>query len=287
MQWIFVCMLILVFLIALVGAVIWKDTHRFVQETYIIASNKLKKSGRMVMLSDLHCSQFGEKNEKLLAAIKEVHPEHILIVGDMITATPGADMSPGMNFVKELAKKYPVTYAYGNHEYRLTLYPETYGDMWERFDQEMKDSDIVFLRNDKRLLDEWNIDIYGLEIDREYYKRFRRNVMEREYIFSKLGTPDQDKYNILLAHNPVYFPYYAKWGADLTLSGHVHGGIARLPILGGMISPSLRLFPKYDGGRFEENGKTMILGRGLGTHTIPIRFLNPGEIVVLELRQCP
>ncbi len=27
----------------------------------------------------------------------------------------------------------------------------------------------------------------------------------------------------------------------------------------------------------------MILGRGLGTHTLPIRIFNPGELVVIEL----
>ena len=81
----------------------------------------------------------------------------------------------------------------------------------------------------------------------------------------------------------AYFPAYAEWGADLVLSGHVHGGIMRLPLLGGVISPTLRLFPRYDGGLFQEGGSTMILGRGLGSHTIPIRIFNPGELVVVEL----
>ena len=67
------------------------------------------------------------------------------------------------------------------------------------------------------------------------------------------------------------------------LSGHVHGGIMRLPLLGGVLSPSLRFFPKYDGGLFREGGSRMILGRGLGSHTIPVRVFNPGELVVIEL----
>ena len=70
---------------------------------------------------------------------------------------------------------------------------------------------------------------------------------------------------------------------DLVLSGHVHGGIMRLPFLGGVISPTLRLFPRYDGGLFREDGSTMILGRGLGSHTIPIRIFNPGELIVVDL----
>ena len=69
------------------------------------------------------------------------------------------------------------------------------------------------------------------------------------------------------------------------MSGHVHGGLMRLPVLGGVISPRLRLFPRYDGGRFERDKKVMILGRGLGTHTLPIRIFNPGELVVIHLKK--
>ena len=57
----------------------------------------------------------------------------------------------------------------------------------------------------------------------------------------------------------------------------------RLPVLGGVISPALRLFPKYDGGEFHQGNAALILGRGLGTHTLPIRIFNPGELVVIEI----
>ena len=70
----------------------------------------------------------------------------------------------------------------------------------------------------------------------------------------------------------------------MVVAGHVHGGLMKLPFLGGVINPALRLFPKYDGGRFVKNGCVMILSRGLGTHTLPIRIFNPGELVVIHLR---
>ena len=88
-----------------------------------------------------------------------------------------------------------------------------------------------------------------------------------------------------MAHNPDYFEEYAAWGADLVLSGHVHGGMMRLPILGGVVSPAFKLFPKYDGGLFQQGKSTMILSRGLGMHTIPIRIFNPGELILLKI--CP
>ena len=107
--------------------------------------------------------------------------------------------------------------------------------------------------------------------------------MDAGYIKELLGESRKDYFTILLAHNPDYFPEYDAWGADLVLSGHVHGGLMRLPLLGGVVSPATRLFPKYDGGLFEGKNGKMILGRGLGTHTLPIRIFNPGELIVVEL----
>ena len=100
-----------------------------------------------------------------------------------------------------------------------------------------------------------------------------------------MGNADERFYTVLLAHNPEYFSSYAEWGADLTLSGHVHGGVARVPIWGkGVISPGLKLFPKYDGGIFRKGQAVMVLSRGLGMHTIPIRLFHPGELWVVEFK---
>ena len=107
--------------------------------------------------------------------------------------------------------------------------------------------------------------------------------MEPDYLQRLLGRPDPARVSLLIAHNPDFFEAYAEWGADLVVSGHVHGGLMRLPVLGGVISPAIRLFPVYDGGEFKKDKAVMILGRGLGTHTLPIRIFNPGELVVIDL----
>ena len=139
------------------------------------------------------------------------------------------------------------------------------------------------LENERVFLPRLNLEICGVEIDRTYYKRFKHKQMKGDYLPGLLGRSHQDCFELLLAHNPDYFKEYAAWGADLVLSGHIHGGVVKVPFLGGLISPMMHLFPKYDGGRFEEGDSSMILGRGLGMHTIPLRFLNPGELVVLHL----
>ena len=68
------------------------------------------------------------------------------------------------------------------------------------------------------------------------------------------------------------------------LSGHLHGGIIRLPGIGGLITPQAIPFPKYSGEMTTEGEQTIIVSRGLGTHTINLRFLNEAEMIVIHLR---
>lgn len=263
---------------AALGIIIY-DTNRFVVRKYTLSSRKVSRPYHFVMLSDLHGKSFGKENERLLREIDRINPEGVYIAGDMITAKPGKDFGETAAFIRKLSEKYPVYYGSGNHEYRMEIYPKKYKDMSERFEAAVRQKGIERLKDRKVLVKNRNIAVYGIEIDREYYKKMHVPKMTGAYLEKKLGKPDKAYFNILIAHNPSYFPAYAKFGADLVLSGHVHGGVARLPFLGGVISPSFRLFPKYDGGRYKEGDSIMILGRGLGTHTIPVRFLNPGELV--------
>lgn len=275
----FVCLI----LIAL-WVMIW-DTNRFVVKTYTFRSDKLKKDCRLVFLSDLHNKEYGIGNERLLQAIGELAPDLVLVGGDMLNARPGASFLKGAALVQKCAEKYPVYYALGNHEYRARIYPENYGTMYADYMDSFKDSGIRFLDNESCLLPEFGIRLTGLTIDREYYKRFVKRKLKEGYLKETIGKVDDASYQILLAHNPEFFPDYAAWGPELVLSGHVHGGVARIPGFKGVVAPSLRPFPHYDGGLFEEHGSRMVISRGLGMHTIPVRLFNPGEVVVIELKR--
>jgi predicted MPP superfamily phosphohydrolase len=127
--------------------------------------------------------------------------------------------------------------------------------------------------------------IFGYDLPPKYFEKFNRYVFEVRQMEEVFGSCDDttDSFQILLAHNPVYFEQYASWGADLTLSGHLHGGIIRLPFIGGVITPQAKLFPRYSAGKYEIGEKKIIVSRGLGTHTIPIRFNNKPELSVIHL----
>ena len=91
---------------------------------------------------------------------------------------------------------------------------------------------------------------------------------------------------ILPAHAGRYTPAYQR--GDMTLSGHLHGGIIGLPGIGGLITPQAVLFPKYAGGIYREGKHVGIVSRGLGTHTVNLRFCNPAELMSahIEFHSC-
>lgn len=261
------------------------DCNRFVIRKYKCQAGKIRKDVRAILLSDLHNKSFGKGNSRLLKAIDKIAPDLILVAGDMYTSAGDGEIRTAWELVCTLAEKYPVYYGNGNHEHKTRLFPERFGSMYQDFSEKLVEKGVCHLVNDKVSLPALNMDIYGVEIGRKYYKKLKGTRMEKEYLEKLLGKPDENRFSLLIAHNPDYFKIYAAWGADLVVSGHVHGGVMRLPALGGVISPAMHLFPAYDGGKFKEAHSTMILGRGLGTHTLPVRIFNPGELVVIELCQ--
>ena len=184
---------------------------------------------------------------------------------------------------------------------------DVYGDLYDRFQMELKRLGVHYLSDRSEEINPW-IRVTGCNLREIYYKHhFTVPELPMEELSERVGTaaekmcfhqmkesfsPDlaekereagHEMYEILLFHSPLFFETCRKWGADLTLSGHIHGGIVRIPGIGGVISTSYRLFPKYDGGYYEQNQKKMIVSRGLGSHTIPVRLFNPAELVVIDL----
>lgn len=260
----------------------FKVTHYDIKSDKL---NKLNHERKIVFLSDLHNNRYGKNNEKLFDAVKEQNPDLILIGGDMLVGKADVSTKVAEEFVSKLTEICPVYYANGNHEQRMKIYPETYGTVFQEYKDVLTGKGVHFLENEhvELLWDDCLMQIYGLEIPREGYKKFKKTILSMEQVTTCIGLADATKYQILLAHNPIYTDTYLEWGADLILSGHLHGGVVRIPGLGGIITPQFRLFPKYSGELTENNGKSVVVSKGLGTHTLKIRFLNPAEVVVLHL----
>ena len=276
---------VIILLICFFLIVMIVDGNRFVVREYTVTAEKITEDMDIVLLADLHNKQYGKNNSKLVEAIDKIHPDCIIVAGDMVTAKPGKSNEIPIKLFDKLSK-YQIFYGIGNHEYRMKIYEDIYGDAYKQYIEQLKKYSVHILENDSIELKKRNVVIQGIMIKREYYKRIHKKQMDPSYLKKLTGNINNDQFQIFIAHNPEYFEDYVNAGADLVLSGHIHGGIMRLPGLGGVISPKCTLFPKYDGGMFKYGKGNMILSRGLGMHTIPIRIFNPGELVVIHLKTC-
>lgn len=242
---------------------------------------------RIVVIGDLHNRTFGEGNRKLVDLICSQGPDLILSVGDLTICKPKKEtrIKVPMALLKRLSCECPVYCINGNHEFRAKCYPGMYPGIYEQLKREMHTANIRLLENERVPIDlkGTRLTIQGFELPEKYYKKFQQQCMSADEIRKYIQEPDEDRYHILLAHNPVYFESYALWGADLTLSGHLHGGLVRLPFIGGVMSPQIRLFPKYACGLYEKHGRKLLVTAGLGSHSIALRINNPAEIMLVEL----
>jgi hypothetical protein len=249
-----------------------------------LTSKKLKRAYTMVFLADLHDKEFGGNNERLLAAVRAVRPDVILIGGDTMVVKPGkADLTVTERLLKELVEIAPVYYGNGNHEQRMWREREIYGDLYRDFRRILHRYGVVYLSDSSAKIGE-DIRISGLNLEKKFYLDFKPAPMTEHYVKSHLGSADEKRFQILLAHSPLFFDTYAGWGADLTLAGHFHGGTIRLPYLGGVMTPQYQFFLPCCAGTFAKGGRRMIVSRGLGTHSINIRFGNKPQLVVLQLQ---
>ena len=247
-----------------------------------------EKERKIVFLSDLHNHVYGNQNDSLLESIRSRKPDLILIGGDMLVGKCDTLPKPALDFVRRLPEIAPVYYSNGNHEQRMKADTQKYGKIYEEYKRELLHVGIQFLENESEVVKfgDLKVRMTGLELPKDAYKKFHRYSLKCEEIEALVGVSVPDCFRILLAHNPIYFQTYKEWGADLVLSGHLHGGIARIPGWRGVITPQAFLFPKYSGEMTVEDGQTIIVSKGLGTHTIPFRIFNPPEVVVIHLCPC-
>ncbi len=266
------------------------ENRRLVIEEYEIGSEKIPKAFdgyRIVFLTDLHCREFGTRNQKLLESIAQCKPEVVLIGGDMVISQENVSEEIPLELLKELAKRYPVYYADGNHELRLARNEEIFGVRYKDYIHKMKEYGVQHMSNETIVLaaDDGFISLTAFDLEKKFYHRFHVPQMTREEIETAVGKNTGKVFQILLVHNPNYMDAYADYGSDLVLTGHFYGGMVRIPGLGGVISPQFQIFPQYDAGQFQKKDTTMIVSRGLGNHSVKIRLLNQPEISCITLKK--
>ena len=255
---------------------------------YNFINRKVRKPLRIVMIADLHNQVYGLENTNLLSTVGVERPDMILLPGDMIVCRKSERKNNRVtaDTIRKMTGIAPVYYSYGNHERGLyECVRETEG-IWEEYSRYLEDvKNLHMLVNVHEVLEPWNVCLYGLDLPRPYFKRLIKKPLREDVLISMLGEMQPDRCNVLLAHNPDYFRSYCTLHPDLIVSGHNHGGMVRLPGLGGVISPRLHPFPKYDYGLYEsvDSQTKMVVTAGCGMHSIHVRINNPPEIVVIAI----
>lgn len=258
-------------------------------EEVSVETDKITRDWTFVFLSDLHENTFGRDNERLLAAIDAVKPDAVLSGGDLIVTKKGrAKTAVSEALLARLAARYPVYCGNGNHENRMVWNRKEYGENYERYIGRLKEMGIICLSDQSAVLKK-EVRISAVNLDPCFYKKAnsgKLSSMEPEYVEKKLGpAAGKDCFQILLAHSPLFFDAYRKWGADLTLSGHFHGGTIRIPGLGGVMTPQYQFFLPVCVGTHEREGRYMAVSRGLGTHSINIRLNNRPQLLAIRLKR--
>ena len=225
-------------------------------------------------ISDLHNTEFGQQQERLLQKLVEAAPDLIAITGDLLDSYH-PNITVAMEFINGAIAIAPVYYVTGNHESRL---PELYAQLREQ----MESAGVVVLDNKAVTLEYGSSIIRVLGVDDPTFSAESDQYEDNEQVISAqldVLLDDQSAYTILLSHRPELFDVYHEAGIDL-----VFGGQVRLPFIGALFAPNQGFFPEYTAGLYRQGDTQMVVSRGLGNSSFPIRINNPPELVVITLQ---
>ena len=258
----------------------------FLITRYEVGSQKISSPVRIVMLSDIHEREYGEGNSELLCAVRGLDPDIIVVVGDILSAeVEREELHIGVDLISSLSDIAPTYISYGNHETRffMTHKPEN-TTVFRGLGALVLDSSFKDIEVNGNAIRIGGINNYCFN----HYMKEKDYRATRAYRFLSLFC-ETDSFKLLLCHKPEdYVPQsreleYEDWECDLVLSGHTHGGLVRLPLIGCVFLPGQGFFPKLDKGFKDVGNADMIIGAGLGDHRVALRINDPHELLVIEL----
>lgn len=231
---------------------------------------------KILHLSDLHGHQYGEGSEKLLGMAREQKPDLIVITGDLIDQESQLQMIPAL--ARGLAAIAPTCYVTGNHEWAVGT-----GAVKE-LKSLLAQCGVAVLSNQYEILERGGAQIVlaGVDDPNGY-----AGQTTPEELYAQIESNAPGLFILLLAHRNDRFDQYAAAGYDFVLSGHGHGGIVRLPFVGGLVGTNRQFFPKWTSGLYTLGDSTLFVSRGLGNNTASLqgfRIFNRPELAVLTLR---
>lgn len=266
--------LIILALIAAAAAFLIKDSREDLEiSRYEVASQKLPESFdgfKIVQLSDLHGAEFGEDGMGLVEKVKELEPDIIALTGDFVTDE--GDLAAVKKLVGRLTELCPVYFVSGNHEFGSGLAVKVRNILERAGVKYLSNEYLTISRGEDEIL------LGGVEDPLAY-----ADMLSPDELAQKMNDAAPDAFKILLGHRNYWMTEYPELPVDLIFCGHAHGGLIRIPGVGGLIGTDRRLFPDFDAGEYNNGRYTLIVSRGLGNSVSIPRIFNRPEIVCVEL----
>lgn len=252
---------------------------------------------RLAFLSDLHEGALYVTREELMRAVEAAAPDLLLLGGDYAAAR--RHRPDALSLVRELVSKYPTFGVLGNTDHYFHFDLDALAEVFSS-------GGGALLVNETRKVTVRGVPIAIIGLDDPQYDRMDIDAA----LAGDSGTAGVVR--ICIVHSPAIWRDLERIGADITLCGHTHGGQIRPP---GLEAPLTHLsYPaRLAAGLFRHSrgqvptmqrvashwwilsrgqrpitvstrhGPLLYVSRGVGVSLLPIRFLCPPELVVLEL----
>jgi predicted MPP superfamily phosphohydrolase len=267
---------VLAALIAVCAALLLLSRYGLEVTRFDVSSPRLPRSFdgfRIVQLSDLHGAVFGRNNDRLVEKVAAEAPDLIALTGDFLDEGKAEKELPALGaLIARLSAIAPVFYVTGNHDWA--------SGRVEALAAAVEENGGTCLRNEAQVLTrgDGSIVLAGAEDPNG-----RADQIAPDALCAGLRAEHPDAFLLLLAHRNYWMARYPDLAADLVLCGHSHGGVIRLPGLGGLLGTEHNLLPEYDAGLFANGHYSMIVSRGLGSGGLLPRFLNTPQLVTIIL----
>ena len=224
---------------------------------------------RIVLLSDLHGARFGPDNRRLAEAVLAQQPDLIALTGDF--ADRYEQLPATAELLRWLQGAAPIAWVSGNHDWAGGALPAL-----------------------RRLLDQYGV----LRMENRYFPlpwngarlilagvedpNGPADMIRPDELIERLRREYPEDFVLLLAHRNDWLRG-EELPVDLILCGHAHGGVIRLPLIGGLIGTGRRLGADYESGVYRGARCVMLVSRGLGSVPPVPRLFNRPEIAVITL----
>jgi len=246
---------------------------------FLNSSKKDFENFKIAFISDIQIDRFNkeERVENYFQKLNELNADIVLAGGDFISGD--SNYIPVVAFLAgKIKSNYGVYSAIGDHDF--SGFKKLYYKSLDSVKSALK-------ANNVNMIDNGNLLLYVNEslmkitfLSNTYIKSFD------EFIFDSLAqTNPESDLKILVAHQPdeKVAKKALEYGYNIYLTGHTHGGQINFLFPFVKISPVM-FETKFISGDFWFNGMLMIVNRGLGMSTVPIRYHSIPEITLIKIR---